>query len=167
MTPSSPAPWKATANFVREGTSGFTGPNSATTTIDMSFPKGDALAQWLANVGASSTKGQVTVADLRYNVQTHNAPSTRWVSGQTSSGNPALFFYTFNTPVEETNADNQCGKVLFSDFHVAGSSSGSTFPAECSANAMTNQQKALEFMLFDLSSCIQKEADPPARPIPH
>ena len=60
----------------------------------------------------------------------------------------------------------QCGKVLFSDFHVAGNSSGDDYPDECDGNVMTNQQKALEFMLFDLSSCIQKEDVAPKPPPP-
>ena len=44
---------------------------------------------------------------------------------------------------------------LYSDFHVANlSSGGTTFPNECGAAApMSAQEKVLEFLLFDLSSC--------------
>src|SRR5262249_10342841 len=50
------------------------------------------------------------------------------------------------------------GRVLFDDFHVEDAANkqttGKTFPNECQAGAMTPQEKLLEFMLFDLGSCI-------------
>ncbi len=74
--------------------------------------------------------------------------------------------YTFNTPVG-LPAGAQCGKVLFSDFHVVPHAvMGGTFPAECDASPMTPQEKALEFMLFDLSSCVQQDSLPPVPPKP-
>ena len=40
-----------------------------------------------------------------------------------------------------------------------------TFPLECEkSGAMTPNDLALEFMLFDLSSCIQTDTDPPKAP---
>jgi hypothetical protein len=66
--------------------------------------------------------------------------------------------YTFDTPVAyapDPAPTTQCGRVLFSDFHVSDAKSGGdTFPAECSKTTMTAQEKTLEFMLFDLASCV-------------
>ena len=31
---------------------------------------------------------------------------------------------------------------------------GTVFPSECTMDPMTGQEKALEFMLFDLASCV-------------
>jgi hypothetical protein len=163
VTPGATDPWIHTAQFHQE-TSGQTA--GVPVTIDTSFPKGEAFADWLVNVGASSSRGTLLVDDARYNATTTNAPSTRWLYTNAGSNIPAnLFHYTFNTPVGVPD-DQQCGKVLFSDFHVAGSSDGSAFPGECSGNTFTAQQKALEFMLFDLSSCIQKDTVPPPVPPP-
>ena len=58
--------------------------------------------------------------------------------------------YTFDTPVGARRA-NQCGRVLFGDFHVEDASEpaprrGTIFPAECTGNPMTPQEKMLEFM---------------------
>ena len=57
--------------------------------------------------------------------------------------------YTFDTPVGAPPA-NQCGRVLYDDFHVEDAlTDGTTFPAECTAATMTPQEKMLEFMIFD------------------
>jgi hypothetical protein len=164
-TSSNPA-WQTTAAFIPE----VPGAASINGYVDMTFPKGEAFAKWLLDVGASPVPGEFPVDQARYNVTSVNAPSTQWVynsnSGQTQTMQPALLHYTFNTPVGLPD-DKQCGKVLFSDFHVVSQLAGSsTFPEECDSQDMTPQEKALEFMLFDLSSCIQKETDPPKPPPP-
>jgi hypothetical protein len=159
--------WQTTAQFIPElpGSAGIVG------TIDTSFPKGSAFAAWLYGVGASSYLGELAIQDARYNAIGVNPPSTRWVYTQdteaTQTASAALLHYTFNTPVGASD-DKQCGKVLFSDFHVVPSqtSSATTFPAECDSAPMSPQEKALEFMLFDLSSCIQQEMAPPQPPAP-
>jgi len=162
---SNPA-WATTATFIPP----TMGNGSIPGYVDMTFPKGSAFAQWLFDVGASPNLGQFPIDEARYNATGVNPPSTQWVYntsvGQTGTAQPALLHYTFNTPVGVPD-DKQCGKVLFSDFHVEQSlSSATTFPIECNTQPMSPQEKALEFMLFDLSSCIQKESDPPRPPTP-
>jgi hypothetical protein len=160
---SNPA-WQGTAMFTpeQEGTSEITG------YIDTSFAKGSAFAQWLTVTGASEVLGEFPIDQARYNVQSTRPPSTRWVYnsyvGQTEIDGPALLHYTFNTPVGAAPA-GQCGKVLYSDFHVVpgnGAAGAATFPQECSTAPMTPQELALEFMFFDLSACIQPDAQPPS-----
>jgi hypothetical protein len=158
--------WQTTATFVPEvdGTDAIYG------LIDESFPKGLAFAQWLLNVHGSPVPGSLPIDQARYNVTAATPPSTAWVSnpnvGQTLAGGNALLHYTFNTPVG-ADAANQCGKVLFSDFHVVAADGLSVaFPNECQPGPMTPQELALEFMLFDLSACVQKDTDPPTPPPP-
>jgi hypothetical protein len=138
--------------------------------VDTSFPKGQAFAEWLVNVGASPTLGQLTIANpTRHNVDRVVPPSLRWIHGinmQDKTMPPTVQHYTFLTPVG-TPPNMQCGKVLFSDFHVEDSSNlmpGTVFPAQCNNNPMTPQVKALEFMVFDLGSCIQIDDEPPKVP---
>jgi hypothetical protein len=73
--------------------------------------------------------------------------------------------YTFDTPFTAGGSAGTCGRVVFSDFHVEDASSnqakGKTFPSECTAGAMTPQEKLLEFMLFDLTSCVTPPACTP------
>jgi hypothetical protein len=141
------APFSSTANWAVDGV----GPADQVGTIDTSFPKGATLAQWLVNVGASTTYGQIPVTSLRQDFNGVVAPSQAWISISSPS---AVMHYTFNTPVGAAAA-SQCGRVLFDDFHVEESAGGLVaFPAECTAGAMTAQEKLLEFMLFDLGSCV-------------
>jgi hypothetical protein len=80
----------------------------------------------------------------------------RWVYWP-NNGQEFPQMFQFTTPAEAT-PDNRCGKVVFSDMHVSGdsrSSTGTPFPDQCSNNALTNQEKALAFMFFDIASCVQ------------
>ena len=132
--------------------------NTETGYINTSFARGQALAQWLQFTGASTTYGQMPVSVLRHDFNGVVAPSELWVTlGGPPPGFTDPLHYTFDTPIGDLPAA-QCGRALFDDFHVedlsADKSTGKTFPAECPAGAMTAQEKMLEFMIFDLSSCI-------------
>jgi len=64
--------------------------------------------------------------------------------------------FQFTTP-NEAPKEARCGKVVFSDMHVASGStsfSGTPFPEGCSTGPMTPQEKALAFMLFDIATCV-------------
>jgi hypothetical protein len=159
------AAWQSTANFIpeQEGTTTING------YVDETFPKGAAFAQWLMNVGASAAPGLFPIDQARYNAQVANPPSTQWVNnpntGETLTTGNALLHYTFNTPVG-LPPDFQCGKVLYSDFHVVSETmaNGGAFPSECNTTAMSPQELALEFMFFDLSACVQQESQSPKPP---
>ena len=135
--------------------------------VDTSFPKGSAFAEWLVNVQASQDAGTLTLHETRHNVDSVNSPAAqRWLYGDNtrqSGGTPIVTHFTFNTPVSRPAAE-QCGRIVFSSFHVSASAltgSTTTFPAACRTGAPSAQEKALIFMLFDLSSCVQRDDIPP------
>jgi hypothetical protein len=75
-------------------------------------------------------------------------------------------YFSLTTPVGSANV---CGRMVFSDVHVSqggGTNAAVPFPTRCGAipTELSPQQKALEFMLFDLSSCAQIETGMPVPP---
>jgi hypothetical protein len=143
------APFSTTASF----NTSTAGGNSATGVVDTAFANGQALSTWLGLVGALSGPNQFPVDQPRYNINSVAAPAAqRFVYDQGGSNLP--FQYAFYTPVAVPPAQ-QCGRVVYSTFHVVSAvTGGTTFPAACVPGPMTAQEKNLEFMLFDLANCI-------------
>ncbi len=153
--------------------------------VDQAFPKGMSFWQWLTLVGAADTvSGQLPIHDALPGgsiVEDVVPPTQAWIytDSSTAGAAPSIQNFTFNTPVGVADGQ-QCGRVVFSQFHVASDSieqslfstaplapgrlSAPTFPAQCNGGAMTPQEKALEFMLFDASSCIETEHGQPVIP---
>lgn len=132
------------------------------------FPKGQALAQWLGNVGAL-TAGKLPISQARHNsdVTSAHTASQAWIKAD-ATANPAgaTEYFSFNTPIGVPPA-MQCGRVVFSALHVGGASGDVTtqsVPNGCGTGNLSPQEKALEFMLFDLSSCVTPDDQPPPPP---
>jgi hypothetical protein len=134
--------------------------------VNASFPKGAALRDWLANVGASPTPGQLTISDGEHTVDAVIPDvSTAWITVDDPDGHSDVVqYFSFTTPVGQT----ECGRMVFSDLHVAsgtGDSGKEAFPSGCSSTELSPQEKALTYMLFDLSSCVQPDTAPIFTPV--
>jgi len=168
-----PTPWPGLATW-------NLGPDlksPTTATVLTTFPKGNALATWLVNVGASGTRGVLSIQQAQHSIDAVNTTNvTNWITAynQKDVSTPAktvpsaVEYMSFNTPVGSTS---QCGRVVLSDIHVDSSrnpvndSSATAFPARCGTDTtLTPQQKALEFMIFDLGSRVCDEKLPPPPP---
>ena len=121
-------------------------------TVDTSFGEGATLQQWLQLVGASTTPGQIAISTLKHDQDGVVPPTQSWLAlNDPADGNPVMQF-VFDTPVGATT--NQCGRVLFNEYHVESRVTSPTnvaFPAECTSGAMTPQEKLLEYSLFELT----------------
>ncbi len=143
-------PFSTVANWAPAGQQQASG----VATVDTTFTEGQTLAQWLQIVGATTTKGQMDLITIRHDIQGVNKPTQSWLTLNNALGSdpkPVMQF-VFDTPVGAKT--NQCGRVLFNEYHVenTGAASGTAFPAECTAGtSMTPQEKLLEFSLFELT----------------
>jgi hypothetical protein len=120
------------------------------------FPKGEAFYQWLGLVDALGVNGapaqELPIEQPRYNavVGPNDKPSQPWINDTTTTN---TMYFSFDTPINA--APNYCGRAVFSDLHVDGASNDTPDPPTgCSDADLSPQEKALEFMLFDLSSCV-------------
>ena len=116
-------------------------------------------------VGASTTLGQIPLQALRHDFDAVIAALAVVDDHPRPRRQPdAPMHYTFNTPVGAPPRQ-QCGRVLFDDFHVedAATRPASPSPPSAPAGPMTPQEKLLEFMIFDLGSCVDAPTSRPAR----
>jgi hypothetical protein len=165
--------------------------------IDTSFPRGATFQSWLGlpNVNALTAVTPfpyITVTEVRRDLAN---PTTwpyypagnllyaqRWIfhgtfrtppdNAATTGSNhvpDSIQHVTFDTPYGDPATTLQCGRVLYSSFHVtsAGLSNNSCiqgtapnaidtncfFPAEC-GTTMENQEKVLAYMLFDMTATV-------------
>ncbi len=119
-------------------------------------PKGQAFANWMVNVMASTTRGEFPVTQGKVtSVSLDQTKAERWVYTKGAGMTPQMFQFT--TP-NEVVPDQRCGKVVFTDMHVSGSRMSGDFPNSCVGGAsnlsLTPQEKALAFMFFDIASCV-------------
>lgn len=139
-------------------------PNPSFGTINTSFPKGQAMHDWLAQPTVNAlTNDKLKIEDPRHNAEaTDPAKATTWITIP-SNGRTAVEYLSVNTPIPAPE-DQKCGRVVYNDLHVTTQDSHDPWPSGCTTKNLTPQEKALEFMLFDLSSCIQSDKVPPTPP---
>ena len=131
-------------------------------------PTGSAFQTWLTPVFASAQNDYVLLNPVFHNTSAIVSPTQPWLHSQEEGGAVTTpIHFTFNTPIGAPSA-NQCGRITFSDWHAQGNnlrSAGTTFPSACPTCQvggqtsyecpLTPQEAILEFMLFDLSACVQ------------
>jgi hypothetical protein len=142
------------------------------------FPKGQALAKWLSVVNALGKNGvaatQLSIYQPRDNasVSATNAVSQPWIVDSTTMGQ--TLYFSFDTPVNapvppDGGSPAYCGRAVFSDLHVSGDPITHDMPSPpggCTMGPLSPQEKALEFMLFDLSSCVIPDTVAPPQGLP-
>jgi hypothetical protein len=139
-------------------------PNPFGAAIDTTFPKGQAMAEWLVAVGSMAPLGHIVITDGKHTMnRSVDGISQRWIY---STSPVSTQYLSLNTPVGVPE-DRQCGRIVLSDIHVSSldrSTPSLGYPEGCTTTSMSDQEKALEFMLFDLSACLMSDTKPPTPP---
>jgi hypothetical protein len=137
-------------------------PDPFAASVDVTFPKGAALADWLLENGASSARAALDVHAAFDDVRaTAPAEAQRWLYGAAPAADgastlPTVQVMSFQAPVGAEPA-LQCGRVVFADLHVAApdrSAPDRPFPSGCGAGPLSPQERLMEFLLFDHSACV-------------
>ena len=129
--------------------------------IDTSFPKGAALSSWLETVAGPTDAGAgaILADNVASSIDSVSPNATRWLYRE--DNRPGVTFMSFNTPVGAP-AEEQCGRAVISDLHYGQELSTAKVP-QC-AGLITPAGLALEFLLFDLSACVQPDTETPSAP---
>ncbi len=130
-------------------------PNPSTGYVNTSFERGALLSEWLFDVGSgASREGELRIEAGRRTIsEVNTSRALPWINIR-PGGVETVQYFSFNAPVAVPE-DQQCGRVVFSDIHVSSgdTSQNRPFPTGCTSTALSPQEKALVFMLFDLSAC--------------
>jgi hypothetical protein len=150
--------------------------------IDTTFARGAIFAQWLGLASVNALSGtnppriaieesrEVVTNPATWNNTLAPIPALRWAFYYNNQPNADMLHVTFDAPWGQP-PEKQCGRVLYSAFHVTtaaisgascaaartGGSANTTncsFPEECSST-FTAQEKALAYFMFDMTSCVQ------------
>jgi hypothetical protein len=143
-------------------------------------PRIDGFAAWLVNHGVTTAPSySFPITEPRSLASALGATTEEFV--YRSPDNPPqadppgydrrVQQFSFNTPYAAPNGET-CGRVSYSGFHVASTAGIASpfqdqiFPAHCSDSLanngkLTNQEKALLFMFFDLGTCVGSQPLPP------
>ena len=123
--------------------------------IDTTFVKGQAFHNWLQGVGALNSNGLLAMTGVASSVSAVNAQTTsRWIYDNANSDTK---YMSFQTPIggapDGDGGAFYCGKAVFTDLHAGGSPMGDV-PGSCKTTALSQQEKALEFLFFNLAACV-------------
>ena len=124
---------------------------------------GTAFAPWLGAVGALSSTSppqmQIASPHADLGALTMGKGGDAWLVSASPMTTQAAMIYA---------PASQCGRSAFSDFHAGGApSKGTTFPAECGTDTtLSAEEKALEFLLLNLFTCVGPNKGFPPTPDP-
>jgi hypothetical protein len=110
---------------------------------------GQVLADWLVNVGGSTTPGQIPLRGANHSIAAVGT-ARRWIHAPSFG---AVQYVDALTPI----GGAACGRIVLSDVHIATGGASAVedksapdlpFPSGCVTTDLSPQEKALEHMFF-------------------
>jgi hypothetical protein len=164
----------ASADWVNSAvTSPSSGPGRISIGRDNASPRIDDFAAWMVNEGVvDTTDDTFDIADPRSQARSVGESSEEFVycdeDGSGGCNEYRTQQFSFNTPYGAPD-EAACGRVSYSGFHVVSGGGTSAyedadFPEHCSGD-LSDQEKVLLYMLFDLGACVGVPEIPTCVPI--
>ena len=158
------ATWDPSLNLIDTGTGlvSVGRPNAS--------PRIQSFADWMENEGiAVGPMYDFEILEPRSNNSALGAGAEEFVHEADTMGRTGrVQQFSFNTPFGAP-PEAACGRVAYSGFHVSVGTDtenrvdpfvDAIFPAHCEGN-LTDQEKVLLYMLFDLGACVGDDPPPP------
>lgn len=118
--------------------------------VDVTSPRGQAFADWLAVVEATDQQGKLSLSQGRNSVQGVQAPALRLLYGAA----PATV-QAFSVDLPYGDGKSSCGRLSATDILTAAAADTiDDFPTGCSSTTLSAQEKALAYLLFDVGACL-------------
>lgn len=157
------ATWRTSAVSNRNSGTGIISQNR-----DNTSPRIENFIEWMVSEGVATLNANdehtFTIIEPRSQANALGEFSEEFVhcdGGDCSGEYVRTQQFSFNTPYGAPE-EAACGRVSYSGFHVSiGNTDDRVFPSHCGGD-LTDQEKVLLYMLFDLGACVGK--DPPAPP---
>ncbi len=188
--------WVATATWLGGSIAAGAGTDDIDTSFPKGATFGQWLGNVgaLAGSGPPPTISLMSVASSVSSVNT--ATTSRWIYDPSTSP-PDTKYLSFLTPIggmstaalsdagsgssreggagdagsggSGVEGTTYCGKAVFTDLHTSSGlfATAMNVPGDCKAAPLTAQQKALEYLFFDLAACVAPENAPTPMPPPN
>ena len=141
----------------------------------LASPRVDGFASWLVSEGVTTAPDyEIAIRDPRSMALEIHPGTEEFLFRE--DGDARVQQFSFNTPFGAPD-EAACGRVAYSGFHVAANPDNpnpetqtpfgsAEFPNHCrdeyaNDGNLTNQEKVLLYMLFDLGACVGDEPIPP------
>ncbi len=121
------------------------------------------FADWLLNEGAANSEYQLDIIEPRDIALTVGTASEEYLYRLLDGAATSVQQFAFNTPYGAP-PEAICGRVAYSGFHVSSGGDPSAFsdvvfPEHCDGTTglsgdLTDQEKVLLYMLFDVGACV-------------
>jgi hypothetical protein len=138
-----------------------------TVQVDTSTDTGSGLADWMYALDRFTTRGTLQIPEARNTVRSINPALTQSYIHYRDTARALTLsqYFMFNMPVGAATGQ-ECGRIASTDLHVTPnlgsnpdpnfdySNPTSPFPTGCVSKTFTPSERALTFMLIELTGCV-------------
>jgi hypothetical protein len=117
--------------------------------VDVTSSRGKSMVDWLSVVGATDQQGKLSLSEGQRNVESVQAPALRLLFGAAPTTVQA-----FSVDLPHADDEAGCGRLTATDLLTAAGDTIADFPNGCSSAALSPQEKALGYLLFDVGACL-------------